>query len=540
MKISLRFIYRIIFAVCIPFSVATASMGNHEINLNQITIPNGPYPNFNSHANPNLLNALTKYEDLVAQLNKLGTKSEYLTTAPLIINNLRAKNANGECVEIPGNIPNGGLIAVDAATRQALVDSVTNGAINEGTDRGNKDPGLIGYSNECRALMGAKFGHGPIKIMFWTQVHGNEWSSTEAGLEFLKDLVNGNSGDLEELADKVTLLMAVRVNPDGGEPDPDNCFVGDPLLGPLPPGFDCHFRRYNLDRSAGGGFLAFSEPGFVGQVGLGYDLNRYFFMDFDNNGNLTPNGPIRPVETQAVIGGFIAFKGNTPSDEMFVADFHGQDVHVTCPLVLVGVTAVGPDFRCAPDTDNSLVNSSVLSVATNNSNPTQQAVARSWSVVVHDAIERKGYVKMVSRLNQGPFVPPGIGLFDVSEEGVATLVIEVANLATDSAGVVEVTPLGAFVSNVSVGIYPNLGVAINIHKTGIQTAFDFVVQGATIVDDVNNVYCSILNDTGFVTGPTAFIASEFGITDTQLFNFCTTPDWDGCPIITPPPAGFCL
>ena len=77
----------------------------------------------------------------------------------------------------------------------------------------------IGSSFEGRNIYKVSFGSGKIKILLWTQMHGNESTGTKAFFDLLKWF--HDPGDLLELRDElIAKLMIVTIpilNPDGAE-----------------------------------------------------------------------------------------------------------------------------------------------------------------------------------------------------------------------------------------------------------------------------------------------------------------------------------
>lgn len=240
------------------------------------------------------------------------------------------------------NGDNGGLIDIDVAldatlpfdaglcgsdgdeisVRDAVVCTVDDGI-------GNTDPENVGYSNQGREILAARIGnrHGATVLVI-TQQHGNEVAATEAALRVLKQLSLSQSRAARTIRSELDVLFILRANPDGGEPGPD-CFIGPaPLGAPLGEDQDCGITRYNLDRSAGGGFVRNTEAGFFGVVGRGYDLNRYHFADLE--------GPIRPVETQAVVAAALALQPDA------VLDLHGDVIKTVCAIDPLSVPLPNP------------------------------------------------------------------------------------------------------------------------------------------------------------------------------------------------------
>jgi len=74
------------------------------------------------------------------------------------------------------------------------------------------DLSTIGYSDENRPIYGATIGSGPIKILLWSQMHGNETTTTKAICELLELLENSAHSSL---ISKLTLISIPQLNPDG-------------------------------------------------------------------------------------------------------------------------------------------------------------------------------------------------------------------------------------------------------------------------------------------------------------------------------------
>ncbi|RKE52957.1 M14 family zinc carboxypeptidase [Sphingobacterium detergens] len=78
----------------------------------------------------------------------------------------------------------------------------------------------IGRSVEDRSIFRLKYGQGPIKVLLWSQMHGDEPTATMA----LFDLFNFFNGEVDgfdtfrkEIAEKLTLYFIPMLNPDGAE-----------------------------------------------------------------------------------------------------------------------------------------------------------------------------------------------------------------------------------------------------------------------------------------------------------------------------------
>lgn len=81
---------------------------------------------------------------------------------------------------------------------------------------GNKQLQTIGYSVEERPIYSYQIGQGKAKMLLWSQMHGNESTTTKALFDFLF-LLNSNTKIANRLLEKFTFLCLPMVNPDGAK-----------------------------------------------------------------------------------------------------------------------------------------------------------------------------------------------------------------------------------------------------------------------------------------------------------------------------------
>ena len=80
----------------------------------------------------------------------------------------------------------------------------------------NGDVGIIGLSEEGRNIHEIHMGQGPIRILMWSQMHGNESTTTKAVLDLLNALIsNSDTGNL--ILECCTLKIIPMLNPDGAQ-----------------------------------------------------------------------------------------------------------------------------------------------------------------------------------------------------------------------------------------------------------------------------------------------------------------------------------
>ncbi|MBL0026519.1 MAG: M14 family zinc carboxypeptidase [Saprospiraceae bacterium] len=88
--------------------------------------------------------------------------------------------------------------------------------------RSNKDFDIseVGKSIENRTIYQIKYGSGPVKILLWSQMHGNESTATMALFDIF-NLLAGSNDDFDdfrkEISSVVTLYFVPMLNPDGAE-----------------------------------------------------------------------------------------------------------------------------------------------------------------------------------------------------------------------------------------------------------------------------------------------------------------------------------
>jgi hypothetical protein len=140
--------------------------------------------------------------------------------------------------------------------------------------------GVIGRSNEGRALRLASVGHGPTRLLYVTQQHGDEPLGTPAAVRMLWSLGVPRTPWHRWLLGRVTIDVVVQANPDGAVRN----------------------QRYNHDPAATGDY---TEPG------VGYDINRF-------HNPLTPIEDNPVPESRAILG---LWRATHPQ---LVIDYHMQ------------------------------------------------------------------------------------------------------------------------------------------------------------------------------------------------------------------------
>ncbi|NTS76770.1 hypothetical protein HR060_07790 [Catenovulum sp. SM1970] len=330
------------------------------------------------------LSYLTKYDEIN---NKLTLWQRWalndITSGPLI------DNDNNGLIDIDINLDptltlNHQVCGEDQAPtiRQAVICTNQDGL------GGNTQADKIGFSTQGRTLLAVRAGNPAGKrVMVITQQHGNEPAATEAALSIIRWLSFSPFPLARNTLEELDLLFVVRANPDGGEPDIENCEI-EPVVGGIMDA-DCAFIRQNVDPSAGGGYIRSSEANFAGIVGRGYDLNRYHHGDL--------NHPIRPVETQALVAATIAFQPEV------ILDLHGDMHKSDCQLDYSSIQAnqvlgVLPTGHCHDDHEGE--NLRIFSpFAEAPAHSAKEHLIRSLAVAVMEKVDNT-FVGSVGRFSQ--------------------------------------------------------------------------------------------------------------------------------------------
>ena len=71
---------------------------------------------------------------------------------------------------------------------------------------------IVGKSVNLLPIYGLKLGNGPVKVLMWSQMHGNESTTTRAIIRILEDL---KSGKASMMLNNLSLFIIPQLNPDG-------------------------------------------------------------------------------------------------------------------------------------------------------------------------------------------------------------------------------------------------------------------------------------------------------------------------------------
>lgn len=82
----------------------------------------------------------------------------------------------------------------------------------------NMERRMVGRSALARPIYAVRYGHGPTRVLLWSQMHGNESTATMALADIFHLLAEAPNDPLaRRLADRLTVLCVPMLNPDGAQ-----------------------------------------------------------------------------------------------------------------------------------------------------------------------------------------------------------------------------------------------------------------------------------------------------------------------------------
>jgi hypothetical protein len=107
---------------------------------------------------------------------------------------------------------------VSAITERRFTHAELWRAMEPYLDRDGVDVTEIGRSLHGRAIRAVTFGSGPTRVLFWSQMHGDESTATMALADLTRFFAEGGDDPLRRLiAERLTVVMVPMLNPDGAE-----------------------------------------------------------------------------------------------------------------------------------------------------------------------------------------------------------------------------------------------------------------------------------------------------------------------------------
>ena len=73
---------------------------------------------------------------------------------------------------------------------------------------------IIGKSVNLLPIYALRLGNGPVKVLMWSQMHGNESTTTRAIIRILEEF---KSGKALRILDQLSLFIIPQLNPDGSK-----------------------------------------------------------------------------------------------------------------------------------------------------------------------------------------------------------------------------------------------------------------------------------------------------------------------------------
>lgn len=172
---------------------------------------------------------------------------------------------------------------------------------------------IIGQSNLGRDIYMASVGHGPDNVAIISQQHGGEPHGTEALLDLIQSLGSSGKPEFAQIRDTLTVHMVPKINPDGAE----------------------LWQRYNVDPLAPdprnypgweGIRLNNEKYGMYSRAGVGWDLNRFHFIDWTTSPMWEWfDWPENPGTESAIFAQVMANMEPTP---LWFIDLHNQSSNI--------------------------------------------------------------------------------------------------------------------------------------------------------------------------------------------------------------------
>jgi hypothetical protein len=107
---------------------------------------------------------------------------------------------------------------VDAITSRRFTDDQFWAAVAPALASPRFSVREVGRSMQGRPLRTVTFGHGPTKVLLWSQMHGDESTATMALADIFAVLADSAGGALRDrIADRLTVTFLPLLNPDGAE-----------------------------------------------------------------------------------------------------------------------------------------------------------------------------------------------------------------------------------------------------------------------------------------------------------------------------------
>ncbi|MEX2117903.1 MAG: M14 family zinc carboxypeptidase [Bacteroidota bacterium] len=107
---------------------------------------------------------------------------------------------------------------INAITSRRFTQNQMLGWIQPLSQKGAFTTKTIGTSAEGRSILIYTLGNGPVKILFWSQMHGDEPTATMALIDLLSFFSNAPDHPVSQaIRQNLTLLIIPMINPDGAE-----------------------------------------------------------------------------------------------------------------------------------------------------------------------------------------------------------------------------------------------------------------------------------------------------------------------------------
>ncbi len=107
---------------------------------------------------------------------------------------------------------------VETITQRRFTHAELWAALAPYLDRGGVRVATVGQSVQGRAIRAVTFGSGPVRVLLWSQMHGDESTATMALADLIRFFAEADADPLRSLIEeRLTVTMIPMLNPDGAQ-----------------------------------------------------------------------------------------------------------------------------------------------------------------------------------------------------------------------------------------------------------------------------------------------------------------------------------
>ncbi len=134
-----------------------------------------------------------------------------------VLASARTGVAQTPCCDLTGRVASDRFV-VEAITERRFTHADLWTALAPYVDRGGVRVATVGHSVQGRAIRAVTFGSGPVRVLLWSQMHGDESTATMALADVIRFFAEAAADPLRSLIEeRLTITMIPMLNPDGAE-----------------------------------------------------------------------------------------------------------------------------------------------------------------------------------------------------------------------------------------------------------------------------------------------------------------------------------